>query len=399
MLTSLFKIRRYQCNTKCFATQSNELVSHPPSSTRDKKKIVFLGSPQCAAQSLRILYDFYHNKIGDVNDESSLCEIAAVVTQSPTISGKTAVHKLAEEFKIPLFAPNDAKDEEFLANLTTLCPDLCITAAYGNFLPKKFLNIPTYGTLNIHPSLLPKYRGAAPIQRCLENGDSETGVSVVFTVLKMDAGPIVKQTELTLTGSEKSPELLLDLFAEGTRQLIDSLPSVFDGSVHRVEQDHSCCTTAPKITVEEGLLDFSKSSALSVHNKVRAFSGWPGTWSTFKIQALDGSQVEQTLKLVTTHVIPEYIITNNVYKDDHNNVLRLVKYNGLEMFQLVCSDGSVLGISEVHPPSKKVMSARAYVNGLKGGLRGGNIIYWTVPAEPTVKCTVNIGAVTAPIPQ
>ena len=102
--------------------------------------------------------------------------------------------------------PIKAKDEDFLSNLEEMAPDLCITAAYGQWLPKRFLSIPKLGTINVHPSLLPLFRGAAPVQRCLERGDSSTGVSIVETVLKMDAGPVIKQLNYPLSGDEKASD-------------------------------------------------------------------------------------------------------------------------------------------------------------------------------------------------
>ena len=138
--------------------------------TFDRKKLVFLGTPECAARSLEIL-STASSEVG--------YDLVAVVTQPPAPSGRnkkltpSPVHILADKLQIPVLCPEKAKDPVFLESLRILQPDLCITAAYGNFLPTTFLQIPKLGTINIHPSLLPKYRGAAPVQRCLENGDKE----------------------------------------------------------------------------------------------------------------------------------------------------------------------------------------------------------------------------------
>jgi methionyl-tRNA formyltransferase len=153
---------------------------------------------------------------------------------------------------------------------------LCITAAYGNFLPKKFLAIPKFGTLNIHPSLLPKYRGASPVQRCLENSDAETGVSILYTISKMDAGPILMQKKIALKGHEKSTDVLNELFDIGTKELINLLPSVFNNSVQSIDQVEVNATHALKISANESLIDFQTMSATTIHNKCRAFSDWPG---------------------------------------------------------------------------------------------------------------------------
>lgn len=160
----------------------------------DRKKVVFLGTPDVAALSLEILLEASRQGKGGGFD------IVRAVSNPPARTGRKKVlqpcpvQALADNEGVTVLTPATARDEEFLAELEELRPDLCITAAYGQFLPRRFLDIPKYGTLNVHPSLLPLYRGASPVQRCLEAGEPETGVTVAFTVLKMDAGPIVSQT-------------------------------------------------------------------------------------------------------------------------------------------------------------------------------------------------------------
>lgn len=159
----------------------------------ETRRIVFLGTPSVAARSLELLLEA--SRAG----EGGGFEIAAVVSQPASRSGRkmtltpSPVAQLAESEGIELLTPASAKEEAFLSRLTELQPDLCVTAAYGCFLPQRFLDLPRLGTLNVHPSLLPLYRGAAPLQRCLEAGDSVAGVTVAFTVLKMDAGPVLRQ--------------------------------------------------------------------------------------------------------------------------------------------------------------------------------------------------------------
>jgi len=184
-----------------------------------KRRVVFLGTPAVAARSLELLLD------ASAQGGGGGFEVAAVVSQPPARSGRkmkltaSPVQTLAEARGIELLTPASAKEEAFLARLDELQPDLCITAAYGCFLPQRFLDIPRFGTLNVHPSLLPLYRGAAPLQRCLEAGDAVAGVSVAFTVLKMDAGPLLRQEERPLVGDEQEPPLLLELFERGTEPL------------------------------------------------------------------------------------------------------------------------------------------------------------------------------------
>mmetsp|Transcript_31244 Transcript_31244/g.99647 ORF Transcript_31244/g.99647 Transcript_31244/m.99647 type:complete len:180 (+) Transcript_31244:152-691(+) len=149
-----------------------------------------------------------------------------------------------------ILTPAKARDEDFLAALEALAPDLCVTAAYGNVLPQRFLDIPAHGTLNIHPSLLPLYRGASPVQRAVESGAAETGVSVAYTVRAMDAGPVLAQRTVAVGENITAPALLGELFALGTQMLIDELPSVLSGGggARAVPQDAGGVTHAEKLS-------------------------------------------------------------------------------------------------------------------------------------------------------
>ena len=239
------------------------------------KRVVFLGTPSVAARSLELLLQ------GSRDGRGGDFEIAAVVSQPPARTGRkmkltpSPVHELAEAEGLRLLTPPNAKDEEFLATLADIKPDLCVTAAYGCFLPQRFLDLPHHGTLNIHPSLLPLYRGAAPIQRCLEAGDPITGVTVAFTVLAMDAGPVLRQVERKLGGDEQAPELLLEMFEAGTEQLLEALPSVWDGSCEAAlrPQDADAATKAAKVQKEEAEVRLDVMSAAEIHNRLRGFAG------------------------------------------------------------------------------------------------------------------------------
>jgi methionyl-tRNA formyltransferase len=275
-----------------------------------RKRVVFLGTPDVAARSLRRIIDASRA-------EGAAFELAAVVSNPPAKAGRnkqlqpSPVHALAEGEGIPVLTPTGLlkKYEDsaaFLDRMRELEPDLCITAAYGQFLPQSFLNIPKHGTLNIHPSLLPKFRGASPVPRALEAGVDVTGVTVLFTVFEMDAGPIVGQTKIVLTGDEKTTELLPTLFDQGTDLLLDLLPEVFSGAKKQngqgcVLQDDAAATHAAKMDKAEGELWFTEN-AVYAHNKVRAFSGWPGTTATFVINAQDADEEKIKVKIITTRI-------------------------------------------------------------------------------------------------
>lgn len=307
-----------------------------------RKKVVFLGTPAVAKRALDILLE-----------AESLVQVVAVVSQPPARAPRgggtvpSPVHALALERGIPVLTPDTARDEAFLATLEDLKPDLCVTAAYGNVLPERFLAIPRFGTLNIHPSLLPLYRGAAPVQRALEDGVLESGVTVAFTVRAMDAGPIAAQVRERLDPNVQAPELLLHLFEVGAHLLVRTLPQVFEGSLVPTEQDASAATKAKKISVEEGLLDWQLPAAV-LHNKVRAFAGWPGARGRFRVAG-----EESELKIVTTRLGADTQPTKS------ECTLRG------EALVVVCEDGSCLEVLALQPPGKRVLGAKDFWNGLR----------------------------------
>lgn len=321
------------------------------------KRVVFLGTPNVAARSLELILQ------GAQDGRGGGFEVAAVVSQPPAKTGRkmkltpSPVHVLAEEKGVKLFTPPNAKDEEFLSALEALEPDLCITAAYGCFLPQRFLDTPKLGTLNIHPSLLPLYRGAAPVQRSLENGDAVTGVSVAFTVLAMDAGPLVRQVERPLNGDEQAGELLNELFETGTDLLLDALPSVWDGScgATMVQQDGERATKAPKIKNEEAEVRLDELGAASVHHRVRGFSISPGVWTEFD---LGDAKPPVRVKLLKTA-----IVDGGGAPTGGTSSGREIALNGKRL-ELTCSDSSILGVSELTLPGKKPTNAKSFWNGL-----------------------------------
>ncbi|CAN6461402.1 unnamed protein product [Victoria cruziana] len=260
--------RRLCCSSALGPTGKNGLEDN----VFGKKRLVFLGSPQVVAVNVL-------DKIMDASQAAdSIFELAAIVTQPPSarlrgrkqLPSPVALHALNSGFPHHLiFTPEKAGEEFFLTDLRALRPDLCITAAYGNILPRRFLEIPQYGTVNIHPSLLPLYRGAAPVQRALQDGVKETGVSLAYTVRALDAGPVIAREDLEVDDHIKAPELLSILFDRGSKLLLGNLPSILDGSAleKAQKQDDEQATLAPKVRSEESWITFDQE-ALVVHNKV-----------------------------------------------------------------------------------------------------------------------------------
>ena len=352
----------------CSRAHSRRMAVRCASTTSDgrKSRVVFLGTPDCARDVLGRMLDA-------ASAADSMFEVTAVVSQpgrprgrgrksdapAPSPVAELAMQRGMTEDRI--LCPEKANEEAFLNALRKLDIDLAVTAAYGNFLPQKFLDIPRLGTLNIHPSLLPQWRGAAPVQRALESGQAETGVSVAYTVLKMDAGPILRQVKRPLNGDEKAPELLTELFETGVQALLDELPSVFAGEAasRATPQGEATLTHAAKVSPEEGDLDFTKQSARECHNKVRAFAGWPGTKATLKVKAAgdDAELKEVVIKIITTQVSSDGDAVSA------GGVVELRK----KMLRVPCAGGEWLELLEVQPPGKKAMDASSFINGLGKG--------------------------------
>lgn len=308
-----------------------------------KKRIVFLGTPAVVVPVLEAL-----------NELNQTYFVVAVVSQPPTRAARgqgavpSPVHKWAAEAGLPVLTPEDAKSTDFIQDLRSLEPDLCVTAAYGQILSEEFLQIPKFGTLNIHPSLLPKLRGAAPVQRAIECGLSETGVTVAQTVRAMDAGPVVSQLHCAVDSKIKAPELLAKLFEMGASELKRLLPDYFSGQCTLHEQEHTAATKANKITMEEALLKPDLQDALKLHDKIRAFAGWPGC----RLRVAQGSD-EFEIKIITSS-----------FSQQKREPSREIFFNG-SFLELVCSDGTVLEVLELQAPGKRVMAARDFWNGLK----------------------------------
>ncbi|WJX49971.1 methionyl-tRNA formyltransferase [Trifolium repens] len=360
-LDSQKMIRRLLCVQNQSASSPSSLFSSTSTTTNNKKKsVVLLGAPQVSTIVLDALLT------ASASPHSSF-EVAAIVTQPAARRDRgkkltlspLANYALERGFSSHLiFTPQRAGDDTFLSDLKALEPQLCITAAYGNILPTKFLDIPSFGTVNIHPSILPFYRGAAPVQRALQDGVKETGVSLAFTVLALDAGPIITTETIQVDQHIKAPDLLELLFHKGSKLLIRELPSIFDGSAREKAQpqDDSKATLAPKISPDESWLFFDQE-AFVLHNKVRAFSGWPGSRAKILVVDKNGQKKTLEIKIITTRVCTHESVQFNEADD-------IAFVNGALVFP--CGRGTTLEVLEIQLPGKKVVNAAAFWNGLRG---------------------------------
>lgn len=241
-------------------------------------KIVYMGTPEFAAVPLVKLHS-----IGQ--------DIQLVVTQPDR--PKDRGHKMqacpvkikATELGLPVVTPEKVRgDQEFFEKLKSLSPDLIVVAAFGQILPKEILDLPKYGCVNIHASILPEYRGAAPIHRAVIDGKAETGVTLMYMSEKLDCGDII-DVATTPVGRKTTPELFAELAILGADLLADNLEKFENGSIKRVPQDDSKATYAKMVFKEDGRIDFTKS-AVQIDCLVRGLYGGPSAWTLYNGEAM-----------------------------------------------------------------------------------------------------------------
>lgn len=238
-------------------------------------KVVFFGTPQFSADILKYLLDQGVNIVAAVSRPDKPKGRSLQLTSTPV--------KLIADGVIPVFQPESTSDPEFLEKIRVFNADLFILVAYGEIVKKELLEMPKKAIINVHPSLLPKYRGAAPIQRPIINGDQETGVTIMYVVKKMDAGDMIKQVRIPIGPDENfgqlnerlceiSKNLLLEVINEFQREIPNSTP-----------QNESEVTYAPKVELEECEVKWS-DDAQSIHNLIRGVNPFPGAWCTVNVK-------------------------------------------------------------------------------------------------------------------
>ena len=232
------------------------------------KRVVFMGTPLYSVPVLKMLIEEC-NVVGVVTQPDKLVGRKKVLTPCP-------VKEEAIRNNIPVLCPVSLKDE--YKSIFDFEPDIIVTCAYGQILPEELIYYPKYDTVNVHASILPKYRGGAPIHRALLNGDSEIGVTIMYTDKGMDSGDMICSRAISVSLDDTYDIVNDKMSLLGASLLKEVLPSIFDGTCSRVKQDLSLVSFAPVIKREDEHIDFSLSS-LEVHNKIRAFSSVPGTYA------------------------------------------------------------------------------------------------------------------------
>ena len=240
-------------------------------------RIIFMGTPELAAVSLRRLL------------AAPEFQLAAVVTQPDQPKGRglklqpSPVKEVAQQANLAVLQPQRAREENFLQQLAALKPELIAVAAYGQILPKSILDLPRFGCLNVHTSLLPKYRGAAPIQHAILNGDPETGVTIMKMDVGLDTGDILSQERTAIAAPDNSQTMHDRLANLGAELLVRTIPQYVSGAIQPRPQPAEGVTHAPKIKKADGEIDWTQP-ARAIWNRVRALVPWPGAFTHLAAQ-------------------------------------------------------------------------------------------------------------------
>lgn len=297
-------------------------------------RTVFMGSPDFALTIFQAL-------IGKV-------DLVGVVTQPDRPAGRgkllkaPPVKQLALEAGIPVLQPERLKHPDAFAQLTAWQPELIVVAAFGQILRQNVLDLPRYGCINVHASLLPRWRGAAPIQAALLHGDAETGITIMQMDVGVDTGGILSQQAIPILEKDDAASLSLRLAQTGADLLLNSLPGILAGSIVPTPQDEELATYAPMIKKEEGLLDFSQSAEMLVR-KVRAFYPWPGTFTLWE---------GHNLKILRAWSLP---FSN----------LQPGQRGILDGYPVIGTSEDVFVLLEVQPAGKKAMPGKVFLNGAR----------------------------------
>lgn len=299
-------------------------------------KILFMGTPDFAVPSLQALINGGHEIVG-VFTQPDKPKNRGMKLQPPPVK------VLALEHGIPVFQPTKLRDGTALETIQGLAPDLIVVAAYGRILPQEILDYPRLGCINVHSSLLPKYRGSAPIHWAVLNGDRETGVTIMKVVLALDAGDILAQS-VTPIDPDETVETLHDRLADlGAKLLVETVVKITDGTVVSTPQQEDLVTHAPMLSRALSAMDFTRP-ARELHNQVRGLIPWPAA-----VTELNGVRC----KIFSTSVLEE------TTGKTPGTVLAADK-NGLK---LACGGGTVLQINELQADGGKRLKAADYLRG------------------------------------
>ncbi|OGO19023.1 MAG: methionyl-tRNA formyltransferase [Chloroflexi bacterium RBG_16_48_8] len=295
-------------------------------------RILFMGSPQFAVPSINALASYY--------------TLIGVVTQPDRPAGRgkqlrpSPVKSISQELNLLVLQPEKLRQDDAVSQIQDLQPELIVVAAYGQILPREILNIPSFGCLNIHASLLPRWRGAAPIQAAILHGDEETGTSIMLMDASLDTGPVLSQRTIAIQAHETAGDLSNRLSFLGATLLLETLPGYLRGDIIPVPQDDSSATYAPKIRKSDGALDFNKTSS-DLLRQVRAFEPWPTSFFYWG---------NQRIVVKRAHALPWE-------KMDPGQVIVIEDYPAITTM-----DG-LLVLKQIHPAGKTIMFGDSFLRG------------------------------------
>lgn len=304
-------------------------------------KIVFFGTPEFAVPSLDAVL--------------AVGEVVAVVTRADKPRGRglhvepPPVARAANEYALEVLQPASLRDPAFLARLRSLAPDVGVLVAYGRLVPPELLAMPPRGIVNVHPSLLPRYRGAAPIARAIAAGDTETGVTILYLSEELDAGDTILQRRLPIAPDDTTRTLSARLAEEGATALVEALRLIEAGRAPRRPQDSSQATWAPRLTRDEARIDW-RLPAPAIVNLVRACDPWPGAFTYVRGEELKIWRAEAAADFDGARPAPA-----------PGTVLRVPADEGAPL--VVAAGEHVVLVYDVQPAGGRRMSAAAYVRG------------------------------------
>ena len=302
-------------------------------------KILFMGTASFSSCVLEKLLETNYNVIAVVTQPDRLVGRKKILTMSE-------VKEVALNHDIPVYQPQKIKKD--YQDLLDLKPDLVITAAYGQMIPEAILNLPKLGCINVHASLLPKYRGGAPVHYAIINGEEVTGVTIMYMVKKMDAGNIIYQKETPISYDETVGELYDRLSTLGAEAIVEAMPAIIEGTNASIPQDESKVTYSPVISREQEKIDFNRP-AIEIYNHVRGLNPWPGAYTTYQ-----GKTVKIYQGLV--HNCPN-AMTHHAHQEP-GTIVKIFK----DAIGVKVQDGVYI-ITEFQLEGKKRMLVKDYLNG------------------------------------
>lgn len=309
-------------------------------------KLLFMGTPDFSAPILRMLYEEGYSIVGVVTQPDRPVGRKRVLTPPP-------VKAEALRLGLPVIQPEKLRGSAELEEIKALAPDLIVTAAFGQILPKELLDVPRLGCINVHASLLPAYRGGAPIHQAVMDGCTETGVTIMYMVQKLDAGDIISQATEPILPTDDTGIMFEKLSRTGEILLKETLPSILEGTNARIPQDEELVTFARNISREQERIDWTRPG-VDIHNQVRGLSPWPTAYTTFG---------DENVKIWKT----EAIATEEEGKP--GEIIELTK----EHILVKSGDQTAVAITELQPSGKKRMTAPVFLNGSGSQWKKGDL--------------------------